>query len=262
MNEEITYPLHGRGAWNGKGVGGTLNAKGEAPGRYYRTAINGGMPTIGLAGYRAVRDGTRISIDEYAVFRAAIAVQNALHDLGYQPGTPDGLWGPKTDAAVKAFQTDKHIVVDGIFGPQSARALFEPFVHAAAQTADQDHAESVTRIMLGTITLESLWDPAAVGSADSQDLGFGQINGPAHPTLSVNDRLNPRMTFPWIARLVESNLKAFDFDLDAGILAYNLGQGGTRRWIDQGRPDIYTPPGSKPRDVRAYIKKILAAADA
>ncbi|MGH3912667.1 MAG: peptidoglycan-binding domain-containing protein [Pseudonocardiaceae bacterium] len=35
----------------------------------------------------------------------------------------DGLFGPKTKAAVKSFQTDQNLQQDGIVGPQTWRAL-------------------------------------------------------------------------------------------------------------------------------------------
>ena len=43
-------------------------------------------------------------------------LQQALSDLGYHPGAADGQFGSKTEAAVKAFQGDHDIVVDGIVG--------------------------------------------------------------------------------------------------------------------------------------------------
>ena len=43
-------------------------------------------------------------------------LQQALKDLGYDPGAIDGRFGAKTEEAVKAFQRDRHLSVDGIVG--------------------------------------------------------------------------------------------------------------------------------------------------
>ena len=53
------------------------------------------------------------------------AVQTALTEQGYTPGSIDASYGPKTEKAVKAFQEDKALEVDGIVGPITWAALFE-----------------------------------------------------------------------------------------------------------------------------------------
>ncbi|MGE5560624.1 MAG: peptidoglycan-binding protein [Chloroflexota bacterium] len=52
-----------------------------------------------------------------------LAVQERLIQLGYDPGPADGVFGPQTEAAVRAFQSDSGLTVDGIVGPQTYRAL-------------------------------------------------------------------------------------------------------------------------------------------
>lgn len=53
-------------------------------------------------------------------------IQSDLYDLGYTSvGTPDGYYGKNTEAAVKAFQTDHNLTVDGIFGKNSKLALWD-----------------------------------------------------------------------------------------------------------------------------------------
>jgi peptidoglycan hydrolase-like protein with peptidoglycan-binding domain/DNA invertase Pin-like site-specific DNA recombinase len=50
-------------------------------------------------------------------------VQRTLHRQGWRPGPVDGLYGPRTKAAVTRFQSAARIGVDGIVGPQTRRAL-------------------------------------------------------------------------------------------------------------------------------------------
>ena len=54
---------------------------------------------------------------------AVKALQEKLNALGYDCGAVDGIFGAKTLAAVKAFQTAKSLSVDGIVGVQTWGAL-------------------------------------------------------------------------------------------------------------------------------------------
>ncbi len=60
-------------------------------------------------------------------------IQKALSDRGYPSGPIDGIWGRRTIAAVRAFQTDNHLEVDGVVGPQTAASLFG--AHTIASSA-------------------------------------------------------------------------------------------------------------------------------
>lgn len=50
-------------------------------------------------------------------------LQRELERLGYDTGGADGIYGNRTISAVKAFQADHGLPVDGMVGPQTRRAL-------------------------------------------------------------------------------------------------------------------------------------------
>ena len=57
-------------------------------------------------------------------------LQELLTALGYGGpgaglGIPDGKYGPRTEAAVRRFQTDQKLAVDGIAGPETRQAVDE-----------------------------------------------------------------------------------------------------------------------------------------
>ncbi|MFD2418000.1 N-acetylmuramoyl-L-alanine amidase [Amycolatopsis pigmentata] len=50
-------------------------------------------------------------------------LQDRLTELGYDAGRPDGLFGARTEKALRNFQRDYGLAVDGICGPATVRAL-------------------------------------------------------------------------------------------------------------------------------------------
>lgn len=68
-------------------------------------------------------DTTRASVRSGSRGADVTYLQQRLTALGYKPGTADGIFGSKTLAAVRAFQADHKLAVDGIVGPKTWAAL-------------------------------------------------------------------------------------------------------------------------------------------
>jgi peptidoglycan hydrolase-like protein with peptidoglycan-binding domain len=59
--------------------------------------------------------------------------QTRLHDRYYDPGPRDGIFGPKTLKAVKFYQGDRPLQVDGVVGPRTWRRLDPPTIRTGAK---------------------------------------------------------------------------------------------------------------------------------
>lgn len=54
---------------------------------------------------------------------AVTALQDQLRSRGFDPGTSDGKFGPRTADAVRRFQASRNLEVDAKVGPNTTRAL-------------------------------------------------------------------------------------------------------------------------------------------
>ncbi|MEN8233836.1 MAG: peptidoglycan-binding domain-containing protein [Actinomycetota bacterium] len=66
-------------------------------------------------------------------------IQRELQTLGHFFGEPDGILGPVTEEALRAFQTEAGITVDGEYGPETYVAL------ADALEQNADFVESIQK---------------------------------------------------------------------------------------------------------------------
>lgn len=82
-----------------------------------------------------------------------VELQRNLAALGYAVGAADGIYGEKTEAAVKAFQKARGLAVDGWAGPRTLEAIgkavaersAKPKIEAAREDAKDQAADEVKK---------------------------------------------------------------------------------------------------------------------
>ncbi|MFC5285538.1 N-acetylmuramoyl-L-alanine amidase [Actinokineospora guangxiensis] len=88
---------------------------------------------VGPATYRAMRDATYSLGGRPLAFMVSAplsgddvqTLQERLLELGYDAGRSNGVFGAQTEAALRNFQRDYGLTVDGICGPKTVRALHQ-----------------------------------------------------------------------------------------------------------------------------------------
>jgi peptidoglycan hydrolase-like protein with peptidoglycan-binding domain len=80
---------------------------------------HGNKQTSAQASSSQASSGAAMQQDESSVKQA----QQALNDKGFNVGTPDGIAGPKTQAAVRKFQQQQNIGASGQLDQQTLAAL-------------------------------------------------------------------------------------------------------------------------------------------
>jgi N-acetylmuramoyl-L-alanine amidase len=86
---------------------------------------------VGQATYQALRDATyRLGGRPLAYLVSApvsgddvLTLQERLLELGYDAGRPNGVFGAQTELALRTFQRDYGLTVDGMCGTETVRAL-------------------------------------------------------------------------------------------------------------------------------------------
>ena len=101
----------------------------EAKGTYYGVVTSPLSHWDEVAEFKDVSYGGEVPVVEYVTMKKGSTgvevkeFQAKLNVLGYNCGTPDGIFGNKTEAAVKDFQRASGLTVDGVAGEQTQREV-------------------------------------------------------------------------------------------------------------------------------------------
>lgn len=98
-------------------VDGIFGAKTRSATKWYQS--DHGLAADGIIGPKTWKGLDPAVVKSGSTGDTVKMLQKLLKDWGYNPGAVDGIFGPKTLKAVKQFQTDLGLDVDGIVGPKT-----------------------------------------------------------------------------------------------------------------------------------------------
>lgn len=105
-------------------------------------------------------------------------IQQRLQELGYDPGTVDGIYGTRTKNAVISFQRDYGLSDDGIAGPKTLEALGLTGGGGSGGESYGGFSESDIQLLATIISAESRGEPYQGQVA----VGAVIMNRIAHPS--------------------------------------------------------------------------------
>ena len=93
-------------------------------------------------------------------------IQTKLKRWGYYNGNVDGIYGTKTQEAVRYFQRKNGLKVDGIAGPETLKAMgiFNSSSSSSSSTSNSNNLNLLARIIYGEARGEPYTGQVAVGA--------------------------------------------------------------------------------------------------
>lgn len=165
------------------------------------------------------------------------------------------IFGTQMTQATEAFQTERALQVDGVIGPITALELY----HKRFRDLEDKYAipnDYVCKVC----QLESAVDPGAVGVVDPHDHGIMQINSIAHPDITLVQAFDAAWSLEYFAKVLSANHASLN-DWDAAVAAWNVGSGGAKYWLANGKPAHLIFPNST-WDVGAQATKYVSLVNA
>jgi hypothetical protein len=233
-----------------------VNAAGTGPGPYYGVGAGLNPPAGSTAD------------DIYAVKMGVKAIQRALnwHQATPTPIPTDGVFSQVTRYAVIAFQQKQQPTINanmyipaneksplGLVAKETSYALFMPIAdrYALKYTIPRG-------LLRGITTLESNWDPGAIGYYTNSDFGLCQWNT-TEPGITKDNALDPYWALDSTAHMMQTRIEATDW---AQNWIYVIAAHNAPTWAAQWAQGQLSPsnPDDVPKLARmtGYVQGVLS----
>ena len=119
------------------------------------------------------------------------SLQQALITLGYLKGTADGVFGNKTEQAVRAFQSARKLTVDGLAGTKTQALLQEAAAAANNAAAPQSNSSAASETASSAASSASASSSSASSaSSASSSASSGSLFSGNYATIRMKDQGN------------------------------------------------------------------------
>lgn len=168
---------------------------------------------------------------------------------GFSKVSVDGNFSPLDRRQYRLLQGHLGLYVDGVVGPATCKAIWRDLVkfYASFYGVPPEH-------IWGTISLESAFDPGAVGYVTPSDRSLFQINLTAHPSITVEQAFDYHYAFNYACKRLHDARDLFDgkgtvLQRDCSIAQHNSPL-AAQQWFKTG-----TPPTEQ---IATYVSLVLA----
>ena len=169
-------------------------------------------------------------------------IQTALQNRGYDPGSVDGIYGERTEAAVRRFQADQGLAVDGIAGPDTLAALGVSGSSNGATSVSNSDYYLLARIISAEARGEPYTGQVAVGAV--------VLNRVKHP--SFPDTIAGVIYQPGAFSAINDG----QFDQPIAESAYRAAQDALNGWDPSGGAVFYFNP-DKTSDAFMHSRPVI-----
>lgn len=192
----------------------------------------------------------------YQLNDTGFGVSGIQHDLVYNGFTipVDEVFGEQTVSAVKDFQIDHKLAVDGVAGPKTCRAL----MRKRMVDLTNDTPLPARWLIWGIEGQESSYDPGAVGYSHPADKGPVQINLDAPPDGPVTEdqAFNPDFAIPYLAHYLRRKIDEYRAE---GRTVAEARKAAVCAWHAPAWGNEWGSTGNPPNDDAAsYVAKVHA----